>query len=189
MPNICKEQSCGEKLSRKGHYLCPTHWEMAETGDIDECPSCGVYKDSKYNLCIKCNKKKRIGNTQRIKTAPTEKPAKPRKYDFVKADTFQERSALLEEDQKAQDKRQLFDDQDHRCVYCGNKYGYDELQIEHMIPKVLGGPDHIRNCQLACRSCNKAKGTMTDIKFRKNMPNIYLRKNDNLQIPPSIRRC
>ena len=63
----------------------------------------------------------------------------------------------------------MFDKQQGKCVYCGNVYQYDELQIEHMIPKALGGSDHIRNCQLACRHCNQAKGTMTDIEFRQKI--------------------
>ncbi len=52
-----------------------------------------------------------------------------------RVDTFEERTAMLEDDQKAQDKRLLFDYQLGKCVYCGNEYGYDELEIEHMIPK------------------------------------------------------
>ena len=35
-----------------------------------------------------------------------------------------------------------------------------------MIPKELGGPDHRRNMQLACKPCNEKKGTSTDIEFR-----------------------
>ena len=165
--NICKEQSCNEKI-RGDHFLCREHWQKSQDGAISECPQCGVYKDAKYPLCLECNRKA----TAKDKATPKElpKPAadrqKVRRYDSESADTFAERTALLEDDQKAKDKRQLFHDQQRKCVYCGNVYRYDELEIEHIIPKALGGPDNIRNCQLACGPCNQAKGTMTDIEFR-----------------------
>ena len=72
-----------------------------------------------------------------------------------------------EDDQKAKDKRYWFNRQDNGvCNYCGNRYHYDQLEMEHMIPKELGGPDHRRNMQLACKPCNEKKGTSTDIEFR-----------------------
>ena len=166
MPNTCKEQSCEEKLPRKDHYLCRTHWDMSKDGAINECPECGVYKDSDYEYCISCNKKNKANSARKKKSTASKERQRPRRYDSVKAETFSERAALLEDDPKAEDKRLLFDRQKHRCVYCGNQYRYDELEIEHMIPKALGGQDNIRNCQLACSSCNKAKGKMTDIQFR-----------------------
>lgn len=163
-PNICKEQSCNEQI-RIGYYLCSAHWDESREGTIDKCPQCGVYKDTRYPLCIECNKK--ANSVRKEEAKPTQDNHKSRRYDQVKADTFDERAALLEDDPKAEDKRQLFDQQQSKCVYCGNKYLYNELQIEHMIPKVQGGPDNIRNSQLACRSCNQAKGTLTDIEFRR----------------------
>ena len=51
-----------------------------------------------------------------------------------------------EDDQKAKDKRYWFNRQDNEvCNYCGHRYRYDQLEMEHMIPKELGGPDHRRN--------------------------------------------
>lgn len=169
-PNICKEQSCNEEI-REDHDLCSKHCTRKRKGAINECPQCGVYKDANYLYCIKCHKSQRKQKT--------------RKYDPVRADTFDERAALLEDDPKAKDKRQLFHDQDRKCVYCGNVYPYDELQIEHMIPKILGGPDDIRNCQLTCRRCNQAKGTMTDIEFRKKYAS-YLPQEERTPAQPPV---
>ena len=90
----------------------------------------------------------------------------------------------FEDDQKAKDKRQLFHDQQRKCVYCGNEYRYDELEIEHIIPKALGGPDNIRNCHLACKACNQSKGTMTDIEFRKKHANLLPQKERTPADPP-----
>ena len=162
--NTCKEQSCNEEV-QEGHYLCREHWWRKRKGAINECPQCGVYKNAKYPFCIECNKK--ADSVYRRNQKSAENKQTTRRYDPVRADTFDERADLLRDDPKAEDKCQLFHDQERKCVYCGNVYPYDELQIEHMIPKVLGGSDNIRNCQLACRRCNQAKGTMTDIEFRK----------------------
>ena len=179
--NICKEQSCTEKV-RRDHYLCREHWEDCQEGVIDECPQCGVYKDVGYPLCIECNKKANVASKKKPKSG--ENKQKIRRYDPVRAGTFDERAALLEDDQKAQDKRQLFHDQQGKCVYCGNEYQYDELEIEHMIPKARGGPDHIRNCQLACGSCNLAKGTKTDIEFRQEHAGYLPQKERTPASPP-----
>ena len=183
MANVCTEQSCKQGLRRKDHYLCRKHWDMMEAGDINKCPECGVYKDSDYDLCIKCNRKSKTKIT-RTKPAASGIREASRKYDPVKAVTFSERAALLEDDPKAEDKRLLFSQQGRRCVYCGNEYRYDELEIEHMIPKSLGGSDNIRNCQLACRSCNKAKGTMPDIDFRKSHAEYLPQKERTPADPP-----
>ena len=142
-----------------------------------------MYKDAKYSFCIACNKKANAAVKKKPKPAK-DKP-RSRRYDQGRAETFAERTALLEDDPKAEDKRLLFSRQQDKCVYCGNRYGYDELQIEHMIPKARGGQDHLRNSQLACRSCNQAKGTMTDIEFREKHAS-YLPQKERTQANPLI---
>ena len=181
-PNICREQSCTEKV-RRNYYLCREHWEESQEGVIDECPQCGVYKDAGYPLCIECNKE--ASAVSRKKSKQSEDKQKIRRYDPVRADTFDKRAALLEDDPKAKDKRLLFHQQQGKCVYCGNEYQYDEFEIEHMIPQVRGGPDHIRNCQLACHICNQAKGTMTDIEFRQKHAG-YLPQQERTPADPPI---
>ncbi len=160
---------------------------MEREGSISEC---GQYKDAKFPLCISCNK---TGNRTsgeapaagpRTARAGRTEPQARRKYDVPQENTFAQRSAMLEEDQKAEDKRQLFHDQQMRCAYCGNVYKYNELEIEHIIPKKPGGPDHIRNSQLACRTCNLAKGTMTDIEFRQMNARLLPQKGRTPASPP-----
>ena len=43
--NICKEQSCNEKIPG-GHYLCYKHWQESQEGVVNECPDCGRYKNA-----------------------------------------------------------------------------------------------------------------------------------------------
>ena len=188
--STCKEQSCSEKI-RADHFLCREHWQKSQEGVINECPQCGTYKDAKYPLCIECNKKSTAESrsTGKETSKATANPQRARRYDPPKADTFAERTALLDDDQKAKDKRQLFHDQRQKCIYCGNVYRYDELEIEHIIPKALGGPDNIRNCQLACKTCNQAKGTMTDIEFRQKHAGLLPQEERTPADPPIKPTC
>lgn len=42
------------------------------------------------------------------------------------------------------------------CAYCGSKS--EELSIDHIIPQMKGGNDHITNVVCCCVKCNRAKG-------------------------------
>ena len=44
-----------------------------------------------------------------------------------------------------------------RCYYCGGELA--EWQVEHKIPKSLGGSNHPANVCIACPSCNAAKAS------------------------------
>jgi 5-methylcytosine-specific restriction endonuclease McrA len=43
------------------------------------------------------------------------------------------------------------------CQYCGDKPGTEELTIDHVIPKALGGKTNWENCVVACVPCNSKK--------------------------------
>jgi hypothetical protein len=49
---------------------------------------------------------------------------------------------------------------DDRCGYClsPQKLVLGQLEIEHLIPRALGGKDEEDNLWLACRMCNGYKG-------------------------------
>ena len=157
-PNTCYEQDCDEVIDDE-HYLCRAHWQQLREYKISECPECGEYKPVKFPLCRDCNKQldnqpalqfrasRSQGSTPRPQTSNIRRP-----YD---------------DEEKAKDKRYWFNQQNNGvCNYCGYRYPYDQLQMEHMIPKELGGQDHRVNMQLSCGTCNKKKGTYTDIEFR-----------------------
>ena len=41
------------------------------------------------------------------------------------------------------------------CCYCGAK---EKLTLDHVIPRLQGGPDAAENISYACQSCNSSKG-------------------------------
>ena len=45
-----------------------------------------------------------------------------------------------------------------RCAICGKKIrSFDELTVDHIVPRSKGGKHTIGNCQLAHKSCNSLK--------------------------------
>ena len=161
--NQCDEQDCDEVID-DDHFLCRRHWQKFRAGVISECPDCGEYKPDNFPLCRRCNIESSTRPARQVhsRTRTTPEPRRPvtntrRPYEHHDG----------EDDQKAKDKRYWFNRQNNGvCNYCGHRYPYDQLEMEHMIPKELGGPDHRRNMQLACKICNQKKGTSTDIEFR-----------------------
>lgn len=47
----------------------------------------------------------------------------------------------------------------YRCVKCG---ATEDLQCDHIVPEVLGGPTTLGNLQTLCRSDNLRKGTKSE---------------------------
>ena len=68
-------------------------------------------------------------------------------------------SSRIPEDVRARVRAQAKD----RCGYCRSlqKYVLGVLEIEHIIPKALGGTDDEENLWLSCRLCNAFKGIQT----------------------------
>ncbi len=57
-------------------------------------------------------------------------------------------------------KRRLFGDQEGKCAAaaCQNNPGYENMEVDHIVPKSKGGTDHKSNLQLLCSGCNRKKG-------------------------------
>lgn len=47
------------------------------------------------------------------------------------------------------------------CQYCGNKFQYHELTMDHVIPKSRGGEKSWTNIVACCKRCNSKKGNKT----------------------------
>lgn len=61
----------------------------------------------------------------------------------------------------------------HKCAYCGKKN--IPLQIEHVIAIANGGTDRISNLTMACKPCNRRKGTRSIEVFLKDKPEVLAR--------------
>ena len=55
-PNQCQFWDCDETI-RRAHFLCSTHYPGYLAGAIDQCQSCGQYKDAEYDVCMTCYRK------------------------------------------------------------------------------------------------------------------------------------
>lgn len=56
-------------------------------------------------------------------------------------------------------RRELWATRAHVCALCGKEIlCYDAMDVDHILPKSLGGPDDDDNLQLTHRSCNISKG-------------------------------
>jgi len=58
-------------------------------------------------------------------------------------------------------KRNVFKRDRFTCQYCGTQPGRDELTIDHVVPRSLGGMSNWENCVLACLNCNHRKANKT----------------------------
>lgn len=54
-------------------------------------------------------------------------------------------------------RRNLYRRDNSTCQYCGSRPGNQELSIDHVVPRSLGGKSSWENCALACLDCNRRK--------------------------------
>lgn len=58
-----------------------------------------------------------------------------------------------------------------RCKLCGDRFAYNQLTIDHVVPRGQGGPDDAAtNWTVMCQPCNNRKGDRMDIKDWKGRP-------------------
>lgn len=51
-----------------------------------------------------------------------------------------------------------YERQCHRCVLCGQKFEFDAMQADHVMPWSRGGKTVPENCQMLRKRCNLSKG-------------------------------
>ena len=56
-----------------------------------------------------------------------------------------------------------------QCQYCGDVFDFEELTIDHVVPRAAGGKTNWENCVTACKPCNHSKGDKRNIRPL-NMP-------------------
>jgi 5-methylcytosine-specific restriction endonuclease McrA len=54
---------------------------------------------------------------------------------------------------------QLIERDGPRCVWCGRELWRRDLTIEHVVPRSRGGHTTPDNAVVACRSCNRRRGS------------------------------
>lgn len=57
-----------------------------------------------------------------------------------------------------------------KCQLCHGKFDYEDLTVEHIVPKSRGGSDTNDNITLTCRPCNSLKADRTDVVDAKGQP-------------------
>ena len=83
-------------------------------------------------------------------------------------------------------KRELFQTQDRRCMYCGARKTLANFDIDHMDPVVRGGSNAKSNLQLLCKPCNQRKGMSTDQEFRQRYRSlVHPRRTRGRATPPT----
>ena len=55
-------------------------------------------------------------------------------------------------------RRRIFERDDFRCVYCGERFAPEQLTIDHVEAHVRGGDRSDGNLVTACGACNTLKG-------------------------------
>jgi 5-methylcytosine-specific restriction endonuclease McrA len=55
-------------------------------------------------------------------------------------------------------KRRLYETYGAGCIYCSQKFPIDQLTLEHLVPRSLGGANALYNLRLACLPCNSRRG-------------------------------
>ncbi|MEO7048739.1 MAG: HNH endonuclease signature motif containing protein [Ferruginibacter sp.] len=54
-------------------------------------------------------------------------------------------------------KKEIIEQDDHQCQYCGNRAGTENLIVEHIVALSNGGDNSDANLTTACKSCNSKK--------------------------------
>ena len=62
-------------------------------------------------------------------------------------------------------KHTLYGKQEGICNGCRVMFPFRNMTVDHIIPQVKGGSDHIDNLQLLCNACNSMKGTGSQEEF------------------------
>lgn len=81
---------------------------------------------------------------------------------------------------------QVYNKYNGRCAYCGKRIKYEEMQVDHIIPRAAeyyGITDHakiesISNYNPACRRCNHYKRANNLELFREMLKTLHSRVRD-----------
>lgn len=63
-------------------------------------------------------------------------------------------------------RREVFERDGWRCVYCTSPVTLDTGHVDHVNPRSRGGSDELENLAAACAPCNLSKGARTPSEWR-----------------------
>ena len=63
-------------------------------------------------------------------------------------------------------RRNIYARDENKCQYCGKRFPTNELSLDHIIPRSLGGITTWENIVCACTGCNAKKGGRTPVQAR-----------------------
>jgi 5-methylcytosine-specific restriction endonuclease McrA len=77
-----------------------------------------------------------------------------------------------------------------QCQYCNDVFDFEDLTIDHVLPRSKGGTTNWENCVTACKSCNSDKGSSTKIKplVMPYKPDYYNLVNKWKDMPFTVRQ-
>jgi len=86
-------------------------------------------------------------------------------------------------------RKNIFLRDDHRCQYCGNKFDYNLLTYDHVIPKSKcnynnGSPTVWTNIVTSCIECNRKKGNKTPKEAGMPLVSLPFKPNKNSKYLP-----
>lgn len=58
-------------------------------------------------------------------------------------------------------REEIFQRDDYTCQFCGTRFAFADLTIDHLVPVSRGGLDEMTNYVSCCRSCNERKANLT----------------------------
>jgi 5-methylcytosine-specific restriction endonuclease McrA len=67
-------------------------------------------------------------------------------------------------------REQIFERDDYRCVYCGERFDVGELTVDHVQPRMRGGDHSSGNLVTACCACNARKAGLRVEEFLRADP-------------------
>ena len=75
------------------------------------------------------------------------------------------------------------------CQYCEDVFDYEELTIDHVVPRMAGGKTNWENCVTSCKSCNHSKGSrLIKPKMTPYKPDYYSLVGKWKQMPFSVKQ-
>jgi 5-methylcytosine-specific restriction endonuclease McrA len=77
-----------------------------------------------------------------------------------------------------------------KCQYCDDVFDYEDLTIDHVTPRSLGGKTNWENCVTSCKTCNHAKGSHLLLpKTKPYRPDYYSLVNQWRKIPFTVKQA